>query len=207
MTNPIVGDTDAQETDLSQRDLNISPPAASEQTTTEGEIIHNPEAHKASQEAAAQRVKNREDREGYEARIKELEDAEEERRRADLDDQSRLNEDLKSATEEAEENKGFKEAFNESLARRIEAIPEEDRRRIPDFDDPRKTALWLDENQDLFELTVRAANTDAGASGDKRPVLRELTDDEKQMAHDAGVTPEAYSAMIANASGTISHKT
>jgi hypothetical protein len=190
--------TPADDASQSQRDENTTQSAA-EQRTSEGETIRDPVAYNASHEAAKARVRLREREAELQDTIDKLEAAEEQRRRDALDEETRLKEDLQTATSRADANDVFREAFIETLGRRIEDIPETDRHRVPDFDDPRKTMSWLDDNRDLFERENRAPDTDAGASGDRRQAARELTAEQKEVARQFGITDEEYAEMLLKA--------
>lgn len=74
----------------------------------------------------------------------------EELKAAELSEIERLQADAAKLKTENEANAAFKEAYLTALTRRIEAIPEEMQKRVPDFDDPRKTMQWLDDNSDMF---------------------------------------------------------
>lgn len=65
----------------------------------------------------------------------------------------------------------FQNAFKELLERRIQAIPEPLRKRLPEYDDPIRTLRYIDDNPDLFtearrapELNQRQGNVGGNAS-------------------------------------------
>jgi hypothetical protein len=92
----------------------------------------------------------------------------------------KLQAEIARLNSELEATKGFRSAFEDSLQARIEAIPAEQRNRIPEFDDPRKTMQWLDKNADLFappQPQKRPAQSIDGGAGTvderNRPALSE----------------------------------
>jgi len=67
--------------------------------------------------------------------------------------------------EQAKRAEPYVEAFREQVKKRIEAIPEAYRPLVPDFDDPLKTADWLDKNAAMLGARpFPNLNPGAGAS-------------------------------------------
>lgn len=89
------------------------------------------------------------------------------------------------------------EAFMRSTVEaRIEALPEQYRTLVPDYDDPVKTLAWLDANASKLSAP-RPPATDAGVRGDSGATLPKLTDIERELARMAGMTPEQYAEIKA----------
>ena len=118
------------------------------------------------------------------------------KKRAEMDEIERLRADLELIQKERDSAKAFQEAFTATLQRRIEQIPESERKRIPEFDDPRKTMAWLDNNRDLFERP-RPPETDAGVIGDKIAPGIKLTAEQERLRQQMDVPEEDFRRLLA----------
>lgn len=68
----------------------------------------------------------------------------------------------------AEEVVRIKAALQDTVEKRIEALPKEWRDAVPEYEDPTKTLAWLDKNAEKLSRP-QAPNMDAGVTGDKVP--------------------------------------
>ncbi len=79
-----------------------------------------------------------------------------------------------------------------SNKRRIDAIPEQMKGLVPDFDDPSKLANWLDANaQVLTKPLAPELNGDAG-DGSRPTEQITLTEEQLKVARSMGLTAEEY---------------
>lgn len=95
---------------------------------------------------------------------------------------------LKPERERREVLEGF---VRDTVAKRIEALPEAYRTLVPEYDDPVKTLAWLDANAGKL-ITPRPPTLDAGVRGDSSQTLPKLTEVEQQLARMAGMTDQQY---------------
>ncbi len=155
---------------------------------------------KANKEAAKYRTELKEARE----RLKAIEDAQrktEEAFQAELGEYKPLYEKTKVEVEtlraQAKRVDEIEATFKGMLQKRLDAIPEQNRKRVPEFDDPLKTMAWLDANADLFSQRT-APNLDAGAQGDTgKGKAAKLTATQLMAAKKMGMTAEQYAKRIA----------
>jgi len=155
---------------------------------------------KANKEAAKYRTELKEARE----RLKAIEDAQrktEEAFQAELGEYKPLYEKTKVEVEtlraQAKRVDEIETTFKDMLQKRLDAIPEQNRKRVPEFDDPLKTMAWLDANADLFSQRT-APNLDAGAQGDTgKGKATKLTATQLAAAQKMGMKPERYAKMLA----------
>ncbi len=94
-----------------------------------------------------------------------------------------LKSDLEAAT-------SYKAALQESLEKRIAAIPEAMRSLVPKFDDPVELSEWLDANQHLLNART-APDTNAGETGDSTK-SNKLSKDEMRWAKAVGIEPTRF---------------
>jgi hypothetical protein len=155
---------------------------------------------KANKEAAKYRTELKEARE----RLKAIEDAQrktEEAYQAELGEYKPLYEKTKAEVEtlraQAKRVEEIETTFKDMLQKRLDAIPEQNRKRVPEFDDPLKTMAWLDANADLFGQRT-APNLDAGAQGDTgKGKAVKLTATQLMAAKKMGMKPEQYAKRLA----------
>lgn len=98
----------------------------------------------------------------------------------------------------AEQLEATRSAIAEGVQRRIDALPKQWRGAVPQYDDPTKTAAWLDTNAALFTAPA-VPNTGAGEQGDRKPEGVKLTPEAKHAAELAknygfSLKPEAIAA-------------
>lgn len=80
------------------------------------------------------------------------------------------------------------------VERRVESLLPHYRKLVPDYDDPRKTLQWLEDNASALNLP-KPANIDAGQRGDSggmNPQVAKLSAEELALATQAGMTPEQF---------------
>lgn len=80
--------------------------------------------------------------------------------------------------------------LQESVQKRIEALPQQYRTMVPQYEDPLKTLQWLDANAAVL-TAQRAPGLDGGAQGDGKGQMK-LTPEEIAIAQKLGLTPEQY---------------
>lgn len=116
------------------------------------------ELKEARAEAASNRVKRKE----LERQIaaQEKKQLEEQGKFQELYQQSKS--ELDKQREELERGDKYKMAFEATVKRRIEALPEATRSLVPDYDDPIMLSNWLDANWKLLS-NQKFPNLDAGA--------------------------------------------
>jgi chromosome segregation ATPase len=66
--------------------------------------------------------------------------------------------ELEALRKQVEQLSSFQQAFIEMLERRIQAIPEPLRKRLPEYDDPIRTLRYINDNPDLFTEARKAPN-------------------------------------------------
>lgn len=84
-------------------------------------------------------------------------------------------------------------SLRETVAARVERLPEDVRDLVPDYDDPRLTLQWLNANEAKL-MRPLAPQMDAGARGDATKPGAKLTDYDRQLAKLMGVAPDELAA-------------
>lgn len=92
----------------------------------------------------------------------------------------------------------YETAFKTALHKRLEAIPDQFKTLVPEFDDPVKTWGWLDANQHLFTAR-KAPGLDGGAQDQSGKQAPQLTAQEVLAAKAMGLTLEVYAKRKAEA--------
>lgn len=80
------------------------------------------------------------------------------------------------------------------VERRVESLLPHYRKLVPDYDDPRRTLQWLEDNASALNLP-KPANIDAGQRGDSggmNPQVARLSAEELALAAAAKMTPEQF---------------
>jgi len=159
---------------------------------------------KANREAASYRTKNKDAQEKLKAQ-EEAQRKADEARQAEAGEYRPLYEKTKAEAdglrEKAKRAEEIETTFTGMLQKRLDAIPEQLRKRVPEFADPLQTMAWLDANADLFSQRT-APNLDPGAAGDTgKGGSTKLTATELMMAKKMGMKPDQYAKRKAEDAG------
>lgn len=130
--------------------------------------------------------------------VRELEDQQKQREEQELAEQQKWRELAEKRERELSEYKPFKDQYEsmlestrESNQRRIEAIPENMRSLVPEYDDPARLSRWLDQNASVLSRPA-PASMDATAGNGQRPKGEPLSEEEYRIAKSLGISPENY---------------
>ena len=146
---------------------------------------------KLRQEAAENRIK-----------LKEFQDAQlkaEEERLAKKQEWQELAEkraaEVEALRQYQEKYQAMLDAMSERNKQRIEAIPEDMRSLVPEYDDPAKLSQWLDANWERLNAKPLVPSLNGGAGNVQvRGKQVTLSDAEIAIAEKMGLTPEQYMA-------------
>jgi len=184
-----MSDENANQTDTPPGKRDSSPDAAqnTEHMVPKSRFDEVNERMKKAEDALAQLRKQQEEAET--ARLTE------EGKFKDLYEQAK--QEAESLRQDAERAGQLLQAIADGNQRRIDQLPDEMKKLVPEYDDPAKTQAWLDAN--LHILTggkPPAPSLDGGAGGGQRPdKLVTLTPQEEQLARLSGMTLEEYAKL------------
>jgi DNA repair exonuclease SbcCD ATPase subunit len=140
----------------------------------------------------------------YRTKLREVEEAQEAERKAELEKQQKWQELAQEHEKKVQELEPIKaryeemlERLRESNKRRIEQIPESMRDLIPDYEDPAQLATWLDTAAAKL-AKPSAPSLNGGAGRGERPgdeVI--LSPEQLAIAKKMHITPEQYKAQLA----------
>lgn len=172
-----------------------APVAGSEQEPQDAQVFPADYVRELRRESAGYRTRAKE----AEERLSALEAARQAAEEQTLADQAKWEELAKKREAELASLKGIQDKHAAVLAtiaegnqKRIDGLPEQYKTLVPEFDDPLKTAQWLDANWATLTRPP-APDLNGGAGGGKRPSQgTRLTEAELRVATGLGLTPEEY---------------
>jgi hypothetical protein len=103
---------------------------------------------------------------------------------------------VKELEPERERREALEGFVRDTVAKRIEALPEAYRTLVPEYDDPVKTLAWLDANAGTLK-TPRPPALDAGVRGDSStavPDARQVSAAQVAAQYGYSITPEQLAA-------------